>query len=125
MIGNSVLMELIANGTLWYYISYDHKAAIAELQLRYPHHDIHMKEYVPDELKIKYKVLRIGKLRTLMFDPDGFIKKMYVGRSFKYNKMFFPSEVGTIRIKPIINPQADKYGLIQAGLAVDETTLNL
>ena len=58
----------------------------------------------------------------MKFDPDGMIAKMYVGRSFKYTKRFFPQEVG-VSIKPIINASGDKHGLIQAGLAVDENLI--
>ena len=129
MIGNSVIMEMIANGTLWYYKSYDHKAACEELNIKNPQSGTSLFEkqshyYIPEEVKENYIVWRVGKLRTMMFDPDGLIKKMYVGRSFKYAKRFFPEEVGKT-IKPILNLQADKFNLIKAGLAVDKSTLNL
>jgi hypothetical protein len=119
-------MELITNGTLWYYESYDHKAAVEELKLT-NQNQISYKfpsEYIPDEVKRNHIVWRIGKLRTMMFDPDGMIQKMYVGRSFKYTKRFFPNQVGQT-IKPIINVKTDKLGLIKAGLAVDESSLKL
>jgi len=127
MIGNSVLMELIANGTLWYYQSYNYKAAVEEFKLNnknsYPTQHI-PSEYIGINLKQKHKVMRIGKLRTMTFDPDGMVQKMYIGRSFKFTRRFFPEQVG-VDVKPIINIHADKYGLIKAGLAVDESTLKL
>lgn len=125
MIGNSIIMELIANGTLWYYESYDHNAAIEDLKLQFPSLNIRKDEGVPIELKQKYLLWRIGKLRTMTFDPDGMAQKMYIGRSFKYTKCFFPHEVGGSRVKPIININQDKYNLIKAGIAVDESSLNL
>lgn len=115
-------MELIANGTLWYYESYDHKRAIEEVQQKYPKSKIHKNEPVPNDIKRNHIVWRIGKLRTMMFDPDGMIKKMYIGRSFKYAKCFFPEQVGET-VKPIINVKTDKLGLIKAQLAVDESSL--
>jgi len=94
MIGNSILMELISNGTLWYYQSYDHKAAIDEMRMNgmlpdYVVNDQYRTMSVPIEFKRSNLVWRIGKLRTMTFDPDGFVKKMYVGRSFKFTKCFF------------------------------------
>jgi len=133
MIGNSVIMELIANGVLWHYESYDHKAAVDEIMktkhiIKTTNH-LNGFEYrtypIPDEIKHNHLLLRVGKLRSMKFDTDGMIAKMYVGRSFKYVKAFFPQEIGTERIKPILNKNDDKFGLIKAGLAVDETILNL
>jgi hypothetical protein len=115
-------MELIANGTLWYYDSYNHKAAIEEMQKSYPNIHIHKNESVPYEIKLNHKVMRIGKLRTMTFDPDGFVEKMYIGHSFKYAKKFLPSDIGEI-IKPIIKLHADKYALIKAGIAADENVI--
>jgi len=125
MIGNSVLMELIANGVLWYYQSYNHKAAVEEMKLKneIPSGYNHKQMYVPDEYKRNHIIWRVGKLRTMTFDPEGMIKKMYVGRSSKYTKLFFPTEVGTPRIKPIVNISQDKYGLIKAGYAIDDNIL--
>lgn len=124
MIGNSVLMELIANGTLWYYESYDHKAAIEDLKLQYPNLNICKDDGVPIELKQKHLLWRIGKLRNMTFDPDGMAQKMYIGRSLKYTKCFYPQDVGN-RVKPILNIHSDKLGLIKAGFAVDESSLDL
>jgi hypothetical protein len=136
MIGNSVIMELIANGVLWHYESYDHKAAVEEMKQRkvqgksmgYQTNNLFEFENscygIPDLVKQKFFEWKIGKLRSMRFDPDGMIARMYVGRSNKYCKRFFPQEVG-VNIKPIINLNDDKFGLIQAGLAIDESSLNL
>jgi len=125
MIGNSIIMELIANCVLWHYESYDHKAAMAEFGNPYhPKADkVWLNNSLPDELKEKHAHRKVGKLRTMKFDPDGMISKMYVGRSFKYAKRFFPQDVG-VSIKPILNPNDDKFNLISAGLAVDENLIN-
>ena len=127
-------MELIANGVLWHYESYDHKAAVEALKQRGLQgkpigyttknlFEIPTSCYgVPDTVKAKFFEWKKGKLRSMRFDPDGMISRMYVGRSNKYCKRFLPQDVGK-SIKPILNPNADKFGLIQAGLAVDENQI--
>jgi hypothetical protein len=128
MIGNSVIMELIADTVLWYYLSYDHKKAVEEAKrldlqgkfIGYPDSCYN----IPDALKAKFVEWKTGKLRLLKFDSDGMIFKLYIGRSSRYAKGFFPNEVGTI-VKPILNINGDKYGLIATGLAVDESQINL
>lgn len=118
-------MELIANGTHWYYESYDHKAAKEEIRLNNPNTpDEYLGEYVPNEVKQNHIVWRKGKLRSLKFDPDCLIQVMYVGRNHRFAKSFLPFHVGQ-SIKPILHIQADKYNLIKAGIAVDEKTLKL
>ena len=132
MIGNSVIMELIADCVKWHYESYDHQAAMTEIKQmsNIPHTTKNLFENpnscygVPDELKVKHAHMKIGKLRSMRFDPDGMIERMYVGRSSKYAKRFFPQQVG-VNIKPIININCDKHGLIPRGLAIDESSLNL
>lgn len=124
-------MELISEGVLWRYLSYDHKAAVDELIAK--GNTIHFSgsaptrpDYsyfpVPDEVKRNHLIWRTGKLRSMKFDPDGMINRMYIGNMYKYAKRFMPYEVGKT-VKPILHPQNDKWGLIMAGLAIDETTL--
>jgi len=123
-------MELIANAVKWHYESYDHKAAVEEImktrhviKTTNNYDGFNFRSYpISDELKVKYAHMKIGKLRSMKFDPEGMIAKMYVGRSSKYCKGFFPQDVGK-SIKPILNPNDDKFGLIQAGLAVDENQI--
>jgi hypothetical protein len=122
-------MELIANGVQWYYLSYDHKRAIEALSQQYPlinatpkkgfHH-----EWIPDEIKQQFPLWKMGKLRSMRFDPDGMINRLYVGHMFKYAKCFFPSQLGK-ELKPILHPNSDTYGLIKAGLAIDETLIKV
>jgi hypothetical protein len=127
-------MELIADCVHWYYLSYDHKKAIEEFHLKmygvpisdsttYQTYQFDM-SYVPDELKQNHPLWRTGKLQTIVFDPDGIISKLYIGRNHRYAKRFFPQEVG-ITVKPIININCDKYDLIQAGLAINENLLEM
>jgi len=125
-------MELISEGVLWYYLSYDHKAAVDELMQGGTHVNIsgasttRRPDYsyfpVPDEIKRNHLMWRVGKLRSMRFDPDGMINRMYIGNMYKYAKCFFPYEVGKT-VKPILNWHRDRWGLISAGLAIDETTL--
>lgn len=127
MIGNSIIMQLIADGVKWYYLSYDHKSAIEVLSLQYPlinPRDKYHYEWIPDEIKKQFPQWKTGKLRSMRFDPDGMINRMYIGHHFKYAKCFFPEQVGR-DVKPILHPNSDQYGLIAAGLAVDETQINL
>ena len=75
-------MELIANAVKWHYISYDHKAAVDEImQTRHlvkttnQANGFKFRTYpITDELKEKYEHMKVGKLRTMKFDPDGMIQ---------------------------------------------------
>lgn len=122
MISNSIIMELIADGVQWYYLSYDHKAAVMATNppltsnVGWAHH------WIPDDIQQQFPLWRVGKLRSLRFDPDGMINRMYIGRMFKFAKRFFPQEVGET-VKPILNKHNDKHGLINAGIAIDETQI--
>lgn len=124
MIGNSVIMELIADCVKWYYESYDYRAAKDEMDRVHPPdpNSCGVWDYMPPELMEKYAHMKTGKLRSLKFDPDGMISRMYVGRNHRYAKAFFPQDVG-VKIKPILNKNDDKFGLIKAGLGVDESSL--
>lgn len=125
-------MELISEGVQWYYLSYDHKAAVDELMQAGT--SVHFSgsaptkpDYsyfpVPNEVKNNHLVWRVGKLRSMRFDPDGMINRMYIGRMYKYAKVFSPRDMGKT-VKPILNWNCDRWGLISAGLAIDETNLN-
>lgn len=124
MIGNSIIMELIADGVQWHYLSYDHKAARKMNEQLFTSASTMSHDWIPDELKQQFPLWRTGKLRSVVFDPDGLIAKMFIGRNHKYAKRFFPSEVGD-SVKPILNINNDKYGLIPAGLAVEESQLEV
>ena len=95
MIGNTLLMKLICDGVIWYYQSYDHKAAVKDMLASNNHyymesfnrtHDM----YVPNDVQEKHRIWRTGKLWTVRFDPDGIVSKIYVGHYLKYAKCFFP-----------------------------------
>lgn len=126
MLGNSITMDLISSGVLWYYKSYDHKAAVEEMKKRTPNYYINpltsMDLYVPDEIKNQFIIWRKGKLRSLRFDPEGMINRMYIGRMYKFAKCFLLNDIG-VDVKPILNYYEDKHGLISAGIAVDETQI--
>jgi len=120
-------MELIADRVQWYYLSYDHKRAIEALSQQYPLFNpkgegFH-NEWIPREIQLQFPLWRVGKLRSLRFDPDGMINRMYIGRMFKYAKVFFPHQVGK-DVKPILHLNQDKYELIAAGLAVEVVYLD-
>jgi hypothetical protein len=102
-------MELVANGVQWYYLSYDHKRAIEAFGQQYP--VIKKKgfyyEWIPNEIKQLFPQWKIGKLRSMRFDPNGMINRIYIGHYFKYAKCFFPEQVGR-DVKPILHPNSDK-----------------
>jgi hypothetical protein len=129
MIGNSIIMELIMDGVLWWYISYDHKAALETFNQIYPDSKLAnnfspVVGFVPPEILTGHVMWRVGKIRSMKFDSDGLIERMYIGHSSKFAKRFFPSEVGKF-VKPILKSYNDKYGLLSAGLAVDENYFNV
>lgn len=129
MIGNSVIMELIMDGVLWWYISYDHKAALEAYNQIYPNSKLAgdfspVVSFIPPEILTGHVMWRVGKLRSLKFDPDGLISRMYIGHSSLYVKRFFPNEVGEF-VKPILKSYNDKYDLLSKGLAVDENYFNV
>lgn len=114
------ILSLLLIGCKYEYISYDHKKAVKEYKLIDDFWNNNYISYtyesymIPDELKEKYRVLRIGKLRGIEFNPNGSIKQLKIG--YKRNKIFYPKDFG-ISVKPIIDPNIDKFKLIERGLA--------
>lgn len=122
-------MDLIADGVLWWYISYDYKAALEAYNQIHPDSKLASNfssviNFLPPQILTGHVKWRVGKLRTVKFDPDGLVSRIYIGRSSMYAKRFFPNEVGEF-VKPILKSYNDKYGLLSAGLAVDENYFNV
>jgi hypothetical protein len=99
------LMSIIISGCKFKYFSYDHKKAIEEYKL--DDKFIDMRKHIPnpqsydmpDELKEKYKVERIGKLRQINFSPDGKAYSFKIGA--KYSKTYGLDDFG-MNVFPMI-----------------------
>ena len=100
------LLCVVISGCKFMYFSYDHKKAMVdyrELEKWKP--DFRMNPMpdshsMPNELKEKYKVERIGKLREIHFAPNGKAWRFKIGN--KYAKSFSIDSFG-ISVFPIVN----------------------
>jgi hypothetical protein len=95
------LLGVVISGCKFKYASYDFKAAYKELQNTKPEMFIDLEGiehrrmaelYMPEELKEKHRVWRIGKLRRLHFNPSGRAWKFEIGA--KRAKTFYASDFG-------------------------------
>lgn len=129
MIDYRIIAELLMSGCKWQYESYDYKKAIAEFRLTdegieyfsQPFFDYMYNmdgERIPKKIRLNHSVLRNGKVREIKFDNSSKIWKVYIGN--KYSKVFFIPDFG-VTVKPMLLKSEDKHGLIELGLAVEET----
>jgi hypothetical protein len=125
LIPEFILRKLLFSGCKFQYESYDHNKAIEEIKkndlkngLIFDGYDRFSSYEILSEMKQKYRVYRIGKLRQIDFAPDGSIRKIYIGN--KYNKTFYLYNFGK-EVKPIIFKSDDEYDLIGQGLAIEDT----
>jgi len=114
MISYELIKEFVFDGVKWSYESYDHKAATEELKNRNNGFDALFG--VPDNIKKKYAVWRIGKLRMVYFDRDGQMCRFKIGQ--RWAKNFYLQDFGVI-VKPMIFKSDDVNDLIGQGLAVE------
>lgn len=102
-IGNVGLLNIVTKCDAFLYNSYDHKKALEEYRELYKEklnifsenpncHDM------PDVLKDKYQVQKIGKLREIHFSPTGKAWRFKIGN--KYAKSFFCEDFG-VSIFPV------------------------
>ncbi len=106
ILGYRKLLLLISSGVRFKYISYDHKKAIKE----YHESDSFIKDRtfmknphsydVPEVLKNKYQVIRMGKLRSIDFSPDGLAWRFKIGN--KYSKRYYIRDFG-VNVIPYID----------------------
>lgn len=84
---------------------------------------LHYKRYLNyedyDKLPIKWRKSNIQKVIYSCNQPS-FIS---IGNNSIYSKMFSINDIG-IKIKPIIYESEDRFGLINAEIAVDASTIN-
>ena len=95
------LLDIIKTGCKFEYKSYDHKKAVAEFKTTEAY--IEYKEppdcfSMPVDIKDKYTIWKVGKIRSIEFNPDGSFRRAKIGN--KYSKTFYPSDFG-VTVKPI------------------------
>jgi hypothetical protein len=100
------LMSIIVSGCKFKYYSYDHKKALEEYRVNDDFKEAR-KYYqnpqsydMPEVLKEKYKIERIGGLREIHFAPTGTAFRFKIGS--KYAKSFKLEDFG-VKVFPIIN----------------------
>jgi hypothetical protein len=127
MIPYPELIKLVANGCRFQYESYDHLKAYEEVKALGVNVVYQANNFfeafdscygIPDHIKQKHIVWRIGKIRSVSFNPDGKMWKFYIGA--RRTKVFFINDIG-VRAKPMIFKSDDHLDLIGQGLAVQDT----
>jgi hypothetical protein len=115
-----VIKSFILTGCKYQYTSFDYKKAYSEFKEDYEKAGSSLLYKpnswdIPIEYKLKYKVMRIGKLRRIGFNPNGELNWFLIGN--KFNKRFYCKDFGT-EVKPILNICDDKFGLIKSNEAI-------
>lgn len=127
MIPYQELLKIVTEGCKFSYESYDHKKAREEIKTLGTNVVYQANNYfemfdscygIPDYIKQNHIVWRIGKLRSVKFNPDGKMCKFYIGA--RWAKVFFLEDIG-VKVKPIIFKSDDSFDLIGQGLAIEET----
>lgn len=120
-------LKFLVNSRIYYeYNSYDHKLAYDEY-IKTPEFKSNDKinedfpgaipsGFIPDKIKEKYKIKRIGKLRQLTFSPNMYINRIVIGN--KYKKTYYIGDFGR-KVKPILTKEIDEFNLIDRGIALD------
>lgn len=120
MIPYEVIKEFILSGVKYKYLSYDHNAAVAEMkQSKIIPNSMFLNSSwdIPKNIKQKHAVWRTGKLRQVLFAPDGRMWKFYIGA--RRAKSFSISDFG-VGVKPIIFKSDDMHDLINRGFAIED-----
>lgn len=103
------IKKFILSGCLFEYNSYDHKKAKAYFL---KHRATKFKSVyapigqapqcydMPQEIKKKFAVKKIGKLRSIEFRPDGTMWRFKIGN--KYSKSYYADDFGK-NVKPIFS----------------------
>ena len=83
------------------------------------HHKRYLDFWEYNKLPIKWRKSSIQKV-TYSCNRPSFIS---IGNNSRYSKTFSIEDIG-IKIKPIVYESEDRFGLINAGIAVDAKTVN-
>lgn len=115
------IKSFILLGCKYEYNSYDHKKALEEYKSNLDNYET---DFIgsnpscydmPDDLKNKYLVKRIGTLSLIEVSNSGDVWRVKIGH--KYKKTFYDKDFGE-SVKPLLNKKQDKYNLINQGLAI-------
>lgn len=103
------IKKFILSGCKFKYFSYDHKKALEEYRENYNSKgNLTIGEWIhpspncydmPQELKDKYRVEKIGKLRKIDFSNNCEMYKFHIGS--KYSKVFYADDFG-VNVFPIL-----------------------
>jgi len=120
------ISSFITKNIKYLYDSYDHKLAVEDFKLsdEYKHMGYGAFNYVnkidsydlPKIYKKKFLIKKIGTLRLINF-VGGKMFKFHIGN--RYSKVFYGCDFGR-SVKPILNPDDDKFDLIGRGLAISK-----
>jgi len=131
MIDYNIVKELVLSGCKYQYDSYDYDKArqeireiIASGKIVDPDLDnqyfgeTYSKDWViPDKIKQKHQVWRIGKIRLIKFNNNS--EMWYFKIGCRYYKTYYIHDFG-VKVKPIISKFDDRWGLIPQGLAIEK-----
>lgn len=100
-----VLLGIIVSGCKFKYYSYDHKKALQEYRTSDDYKEV--RKWVPNpscweipqKLKEKYRVEKIGKLREVHFDPTGKAYRFKIGA--RYAKTYRLKDFG-VNVFPLV-----------------------
>ena len=105
------LLGVVISGCKFKYASYDFKKAYEEFKNTLPDDTLDifpysekekMKlagEYMPKELKEKYRIWKVGKLRQIEFNPNGQAWRFRIGA--RYARSFYRSDFG-VEVFPLV-----------------------
>jgi hypothetical protein len=97
--------SILLSGCKFKYYSYDHKKAELEYRAKHPFKgdeffDLKIDCFsIPDDLKEKYKTEKVGKIRSVYFNPKGEVRNVKIGS--KYSKTFYCEDFG-VKVFPIL-----------------------
>lgn len=122
MIEEYIVKELLLSGIAFYYESYNHQAALREMNTFSANNSLQNQYQVncwgiPDEIKKNNLIWRNGRVKEILLDRKGNLLKVKIGTH--YFKNFYPQDFG-VKVKPKLFKSDDKYELISKGLAVEE-----
>ena len=95
MMESKEILQILFSGCKFKYKSYDHVKAVDEFKTTEAY--IEYKQppdcfSMPAELKEKHTVWKVGKLRSIEFNPDGSFRRAKIGN--KYSKTFYAADFG-------------------------------